>query len=174
MWIHIWTWRKWFWCSWVDSRSPSVHNVFSLSAFQSLLNNMFYLVWLLTGAQLYPTLAAEAQHLKSHLLFICNEQNGFQTRTASSPGVEEQLSPRSLWATDRPSLSSTSMVQAQEGMDDSGQVAKKQWFMQRFWVWMPIPSHPGCVTSGTFLALSEPHFFIRGRDDEVFANHWFP
>ena len=37
-----------------------MHSIFSLSAFQSLLNNMFYLVWLLTGALLYAALAAEA------------------------------------------------------------------------------------------------------------------
>lgn len=62
-----------------------MRNVFSLSAFQSLLNSMFYLVRLLTGAPFRSAQAAKALHPKSHLLFICNEQNAFQIPTARLP-----------------------------------------------------------------------------------------
>lgn len=59
-------------------RQPSVHNAFSLSALQSLLNHTFYPVSLLAGLAL-------PRHLRSHLLFIHNEQHGSQAPTDSHP-----------------------------------------------------------------------------------------
>lgn len=139
-----------------------MRNVFSLSAFQSLLNSMFYLVRLLTGAPFRSAQAAKALHPKSHLLFICNEQNAFQIPTARLPsalmGSNLQHHPGPLMGRRWPGTSVAQRLQT--GVDKRGRAAEKQCSGQQFWVQTSTPPLPGYETSGQLLILTEPHFLI--------------